>query len=187
MRAAVWLVAIVFSTYVQAKACHVSIHYTKAEIEAANIKLYEHDVYERDRDITGFDQRHGMLGEVLGNQQFFEQELQAWKSHPGRFEQEHHNLWRVIDGERLFDKKHGIVPTVVVVPTGPVHSGDAGGPIPTPDGQPGGGGSGPPIQPSAVPEPSSGVLGFTALLVGLFAWFARKRPLTRLKAFCHIL
>jgi len=180
-RAAAWLAAIVFSTCVQARACHVSIHYTKAEIDAANIRLYERDVYERDRDITGFDQRHGMLGEVLGNQQFFEQELQAWKSHPGQFEQEHHNLWRVIDGETLYDRRHGIEPSVVVAPTATLHPGGSGGSIPTPDGQPGGGGgSGPPVQPSAVPEPSSVVLGFTALIVGLLAWARRSRPLIRL-------
>ena len=174
-RAVVWLAAIGFSTCVQARACEVTIHYTKAEIEAANIRLYERDVYERDRDITGFDQRRPMLGEVLGNQQFYEQELQAWKAHPVRFKHEHHSLWRVVDGERLYDKRHGIEPLVAVVPNGLLHS---GGSNPTPDGQPGGGGSGIPVHASAVPEPSSGVLGLTALIVGLLAWVGRTRPLT---------
>ena len=179
-RAAVWSVAIVFLACVPARACHVTIVYTKAEIEAANIRLYERDVHDRDRDITGFDQRRGMLGEVLGNQQFYEQELQAWKSHPERFEHEHRSLWRVIEGERLYDKRHGIEPSIAVIPTGLVHSGGTGGSIPTPDGQPVGGGSGVPVHPSAVPEPSSGVLGLTALIGGLFVWIARRRPLTRL-------
>jgi hypothetical protein len=176
-KAALWLGAAVFSTCVQSKACHVSIHYTKAEIEAANVRLYERDVYERDRDITGFDRKHGMLGELLGNQQFFEQEFQAWKSHPGRFEHEHHKLWRVLDGEWLYNKRHGIEPSVVNAPPELLHS---GGSVPTPDGQPGGGDSGFSVHTSAVPEPSSGVLGLTALIAGLSAWAGRSRCLTRL-------
>jgi hypothetical protein len=171
-----WFAAVVCLMSVQTRACHVVIHYTKAEIEAANIRLYERDVSERDRDITGFDQRHGLLGEVLGSQQFYEQELQAWKSHPGRFDLEHPGLGRVIDGEMLYDKKHPFEPSVLPLPPELLHPGgpgDPGGSEQKTPGQPGGGGSGFQFQTASVPEPASGVLGFTALIVGLVAMIGR--------------
>ena len=173
-----WSVAFVSLLCVQTRACHVQIHYTKAEIDAAEIRRYESDMRERDRDITGFDARHGLLGEVLGSQQIFEQELQAWKSHTDQFELEHPSLWRVIEGDLLFHKKHPFDPSVVVVPSGLLHPGDPSDPVITPAGLPGRRKPGfPPIHPAVVPEPSSGVLGLMALTIGLLVTLVRAQPL----------
>jgi hypothetical protein len=170
-----WIAAVVCSTCVQTRACHVQVHFTKAEVDAANIRLYDRDVSERDRDITGFDQKHGMLGEVLGSQQFYEQELLAWKSHPVRFEHEHPGLGRVIDGDMLFHAKHPFEPSITVVPSGLLQPGDSGGTVPKTPGQPGGGIVTSQSQISSVPEPASGVLGFTALVVGLLVAALRRQ------------
>ena len=61
------------------QACSTHVHITRADIEGADLRLYERDVAARDRNITLFDERHPLIGRLLGDQQFYEQELAAWR------------------------------------------------------------------------------------------------------------
>jgi hypothetical protein len=171
-RMTVLIVALALVMCTPTWACHETIHFTKAEIEGANIRLYERDVSERDRNLTGFDQKHGMVSAVLGSQQIYAQDLEAWRLHPDRFGHEHHGLWRVIDGDMLFHKKHPYQQPIPPVPPGWLPRGGGG---PAPPGSPSGGGPGSPVHSyGTVPEPSSGVLGITAIVVGLLAAVCRR-------------
>jgi MYXO-CTERM domain-containing protein len=170
-----WVAAAVFLTCARAKACHVAVRYSEAQIEAADIRLYERDVHTRDLDITRFDHKHPLIGQVLGNQQFFEQELHDWKSHPGLFDREHPGLARVLEGEMLFQKKHPFEPSISTIPLGPLYPGNHGGAFPPGPGQPGDGNSDAVIHTASVPEPTSGILALAALIAGLFAAMRRSR------------
>jgi MYXO-CTERM domain-containing protein len=169
-----WIATAVFLTCARTKACPVVVHYSKAQIEAADLRLYERDVHTRDLDITRFDQKHPLIGQVLGNQQFYEQELHAWQSHPAVFDHEHPGLSRVLEGDMLYHKKHPYEPPTLTVPPEVSQPGNCGGCVPSGPGQPGDSNPDTGIQTASVPEPATGVLALTALIVGLVA--ARRRP-----------
>ena len=174
-KSTVSIVAIVLTLCTPTWACHQIIRYTKAEIETANVRLYEHEVSQRARDISGFDQKHGLIGAMLGNQRVYEQELQAWKSHPGRFKREHHRLWRLLDGDMLYHKKRPYETSISQIPPGLLPPGQSGGGGPTPPNPPHGGNPGFPVHPASVPEPASGVLALTALAAGVLTAIRRMR------------
>lgn len=174
-----WVAAVACLTFTRVNACHVTI-YTKAEVEAAHVSLYEHDVKARDLNPTGFDQKNPKIGELLGSQQYYQQELQAWQSKPMRFEHENPTLWHVLDGDMRYHKTHPFGPSILPVPIGPWPTGDRA-PVPLGGAQPGGGISNPEIQPSCVPEPASGVLMLTAVALGLVA-ASRRRCSKRLSS-----
>jgi hypothetical protein len=157
------------------KACHVAVHYSKAQIDAADIRLYERDVRTRDRDITLFDQRHPLLGQVLGNQQVYERELHDWKSHPGLFDREHPGLSRVLEGDMLYHKKHPFESPTLIVPPELLQPGSTSDTVRPPSGSAGAGNTDSGIVTASVPEPASGVLAFTALIAGLVAATRRVR------------
>ncbi len=170
-----WVAAVVFLTCARTEACHVPVHYTKAEIEAADVRLYERDVHSRDLDITRFDHKHPLIGQVLGSQQFYEQELHDWKSHPGLFDHKHPGLSRVLEGDMLYHEKHPFdSPSLTGVPPS-CHTGNPGGTVPTLPGQPGGAHPDSGIDTASVPEPASGVLAVAALIVGVFVAVRRSR------------
>jgi hypothetical protein len=178
------VVAALFLMCARTKACHVAIHYSKAQIEAADIRLYEKDVHTRDLNTTRFDHKHALLGQILGNQQFYEQELHAWQSHPGLFNHEHPGLSRVLEGDLLYHKKHPFEPPTVTSPSGSSHPDNSGDVVPPGSCQPGGGNSdganpGTGIHTASVPEPASGALALTALIVGLVAASRRSRTKIR--------
>jgi hypothetical protein len=177
-----WIAAAVFLTCERSKACHVAVHYSKAQIEAADIRLYERDVHTRDLDVTRFDHNHPLLGKVLGHQQFFEQELHAWQSHPGVFDHEHPGLSRVLEGDLLYHKKHPYEPPTLTVPSEPSHPDNSGGLVPPGPGQPGGSNPDTGTHTASVPEPATGVLALTALIVGLVAARRRSRSNSRPEA-----
>jgi hypothetical protein len=172
-----WVAAAVFLTCARTNACHVAVHYSKAQIEAADIRLYERDVHTRDLDITRFDQKHHLLGQVLGSQQFFEQEWHDWKSHPGLFNHEHPGLSRILEGDMLYHKKHPIEPSTSTIAPSALHPGNPGVPVLPATEQPGGGNPDSGTHMASVPEPSSGVLALTALIGGLYAAFRRSRSM----------
>ena len=174
-----WVAAALFLLCARAKACHVAVHYSKAEIEAADIRLYKRDVQNRDLDTTRFDEKHPLLGEVLGNQQVFEQEFHDWKSHPYLFNREHPGLSRVLEGDMLYHKKHPFEPSTVTIPVEVLNPTHTGGPVPPGSVQPAGGSPGNGIHAGSVPEPASGVMALTALVVGLAAAVKRSRSNTR--------
>jgi hypothetical protein len=177
-----WIAAAVFLTCARTKACHVVVHYSKAQIEAADLRLYERDVHTRDLDITRFDQKHPLIGQVLGNQQFYEQELHAWQSHPGRFDHEHPGLSRVLEGDLLYHKKHPYEPPTLTVPSEPSQPGNCGGSVPPGQVQPGNSNPDTGIHTASVPEPATGVLALTALIIGLVAARRRSRSNSRPEA-----
>jgi hypothetical protein len=176
-----WVAAAVFLTCAPTNACHVAVHYSKAQIQAADIRLYERDVHTRDLDITRFDQKHHLLGEVLGNQQIFERELHDWKSHPGLFDHEHPGLSRVLEGDMLYHKKHPIEPSTLTIGPSVLHPGYPGVTVLPGEDKPGGGNPDSGTHTASVPEPSASVLALTALIVGLCAAFRRSRLSTCLR------
>jgi hypothetical protein len=169
-----WVAAVACFTCTHVNACHVTIHYTKAQIEAAHVRLYEQDVRVQALDPTNFDLKHPQIGQMLSSQQYYEQELLAWKSKPERFEHENPALWHVLDGDMLFHKRHPFQPSIISVPTGWLPPGNPGA-MPTGGGQPGGGIFDPGIQPAGVPEPSSVILGLTAVIMSVVAVISRWR------------
>jgi hypothetical protein len=177
-----WIAAAVFLTCARTKACHVVVHYSKAQIEAADLRLYERDVHTRDLDITRFDQKHPLIGQVLGNQQFYEQELHAWQSHPGRFDHEHPGLSRVLEGDMLYHKKHPYEPPSLTVPPELSQPGNSSGCVPLGPGQPGGSNPDTGTHLASVPEPASGILALTALIVGVVVARRRSRSNTHPEA-----
>ncbi len=170
-----WVAAVVFLTCASTNACHVAVHYSKAQIETADIRFYERNVHTRDLDTALFDHEHVLIGHALGDQQYYEQELHKWEAHPGLFAQEHLCLSRVLEGDMLYHERHPIEPATVTIPAVQLPPGTAGGTIPQGPGQPGGGNAGSGINTASVPEPASGVLALTALIVGLFAAIRRSR------------
>jgi len=159
---------------VPAEACHVQIHYTKSEIDAAHIALYEHEEKLQDNNPTGFDQKHPLLGQLLSNQEVHDNLLQQFESHPKHFEHQYPFLWKVLDGDRLDHEKHPFAPPISPSPVNivPITEDSQGNP-----GDPGiHGGSKPGGGPSvgSVPEPSTGVLMLSALIAGLLGAASRR-------------
>jgi len=156
---------------VAAKACHVTIHYTKAEIDEAHIRLYEHEERLMDKNPAGFDQKYPLLDQMLSNHGVYLNLLQGFESHRKVFEHQNPFLWRVLDGDMLYHEKHPFAPPISPTPVsgnpfdkgGPGTPGIPGGPGPSPDF---GGGS--------VPEPPAGILMFSALIAGLLGAAARQ-------------
>jgi hypothetical protein len=169
-KAAPWVAAAVLLTSERTSACCVQVHYTKAQVEAADIRLYERDVKTRGQNVTIFDQKHPLLGQVLGSEQVYEQELSDWKKHPGLFELEHPYLTRVLEGDKLYHEKHPYAPAIE--PTASYEPGSPENSVPT---QPGGGNPDDNLHGASVPEPGSGVLMLVAALAGLIATGHRAR------------
>jgi hypothetical protein len=169
-----WFLVLVVSSClaVRTSACHVTIHYTKAQIEAADLRLYERDLSAWNRNPTTFDEKKPAIRELLGSQQVYENDLAERNSHPVKFEYEHSYLSKVLEGDVLYHEKHPNLPPLLLLPPGvvdapdpnqPTHSSEPGGggtPPPTSSGQPG-------VGAASVPEPSSGVLILTPTILGL--------------------
>ncbi len=163
---------------------------TKAEVRAARILLYEHEMSLFDKDPTRFDDHDPVLGRILASEQGSDAFL-AKHTFPRLLCKHTPFLGRVIDGDILYLRLHPFA----IPPTGP-DSGPTppggntsdgippGGTGTTPDGGgPGGhdpagggsgGGSGPTIHPSAVPEPSSGVILASGVALALIAALRRR-------------
>jgi hypothetical protein len=176
-----WVAAAVFLTAAPTKAGHIPVHHSKEQIETADIKFYERNVHARDLDTTLFDHEHRLIGRVLGNQQYYEHELHKWELHPGLFVQEHLCLSRVLEGDMLYHERHPIEPSTLTIPAVQLPPGNPGGTVLPGVLQPGGGNPDTDIHTSSVPEPASGVLAFTALIVGVYAAYRRSRFNTCLK------
>jgi hypothetical protein len=166
-------VACLFVTGGHVRACHTEIHYTKAQIQAAEIKLYEHAVIKN---------------VALGNEQTLQQLLAERSLHPRLFAAEHPELLKELKGDMLYHKKHPFSsPIVLTAPITPVTSSPSVPRVPpdiVPPGSPAGSppGSEPPtssgqLSGASVPEPSSGLLGLTGVVIGLL-FAIRDRRLT---------
>jgi hypothetical protein len=169
---------------------------TKAEVRAARILLYEHEMSVFDKDPTRFDEHHPVLGRILASEQGFDAFL-AKHTFPRLLCKHTPFLWRVIDGDILYHRLHPFAVPTSGSESGPTPPGGStsdgtppGGTGTTPDGggpgghDPGsgggsGGGSGPTIRPASVPEPSSGILMVSGVTLALIAAF-RRRIYTRL-------
>jgi hypothetical protein len=169
-----WLAPLAVFASVNAEACHSEIHYTKAQIDAADLRLYEHDVKMRDLNTGKFDLLHAPVGTLLGSEQVYEKEWDERKKHPGLFAREHHHLWRILEGDHLYHEKH---PYTSPQELGPPSSIPVGPEVPGPTGPvgPGPGKPGNTILPASVPEPASGALMLVATAVGLVAASRRRR------------
>jgi PEP-CTERM motif len=160
-----------------------SVHYTKAEVRAERIVLYEHEMGLYNRDPALFDEQHPVLGRILASEEGFDAFL-AKHTFPRLLCKHTPFLWRVIDGDILYHRLHPFakppsVPDTVLTPPGgntadntPPGGGDPGGRDPGGGGP--GGGSGPTIHPASVPEPSSLVLLATAGGLALVAAVRRR-------------
>ena len=165
-----------------------SVHVTKAEDQAARIRLYEHEVKLRDENPTAFDHKFPTLGKVLASEQGFDEFL-AERTFPRLLCVHTPFLWRVVDGDILYHRLHPW-PSPPVVPNGgpPLAPGDlpsgdspgGGGPgagEPGGSGAPGGGGT---VGVNSVPEPSSLALLASGATLALIAAIRRRiyKPLT---------
>jgi hypothetical protein len=164
---------------VPARACHVQIHYTKAQINAAHIALYEHELKLQDKNPTGFDRAHPLLGALLANQGVYGNLVQQFESHPQQFEQQNPFLSKVLEGDTLYQEKHPLASAVLSKPVNLISSQQGG------QGNPDIGGSGSLGDPdvASVPEPSTGLLMLFALIAGAMLAASRRavnclRPLT---------
>jgi hypothetical protein len=173
LRIIVWILAIV-SNWVSApaEACSVQIHFSKSQIEAAHIALYEREEKLWDQNPAPFDLKHPLLGELLSNQGVYDNLLQNWESHPVRFEHQNSFLWRVLDGDMLYHEKHPFEPAISpstgnVLPLEVSGQGNPGNPqgVQKPSG-------GSDI--ASVPEPSAGVLMLSAPIAGLLGAASRR-------------
>jgi hypothetical protein len=158
-----------------------SVHVTKAEDQAARIRLYEHEVTLRDEDPTAFDHRYPTLGKVLASEQGFDAFL-AERTFPRLLCVHTPFLWRVVDGDILYHRIHPW-PTPPLVSDGgpPLTPGNLPSSDPPGSGGPGGNGPGDPgnpgggtVQVNSVPEPSSWVIMGSGVTVALLA-AARRR------------
>ena len=172
------IAAIGFSVSGHARACHETVHYTKAQVDAANIRLYERNV-SRARAISRVST--GNMGGSARCSGASSTTSRSWTT--GNHIRSDSNASttasaRMIDGDRLFHKKHPFDPTISGVPLSLL---DPSVSVPTRPGPHHGGDPSRPADPTyAVPEPSTGVLGFTAVVVGIFA--AMRRTQRRISA-----
>jgi hypothetical protein len=172
------LPALVLIVVPNATATGGSVHigFTKAEVQAARVELYVHEMHLRAEDPTSFDHKYPVLGKILASEHGFDEFLA--KHTFARLLCKHTPfLWRVIDGDILYHKVHPFAPGPLIpnsMPAmhtdGPQWAGGAGGQ--GHDHDPGGAGGG--IPSNAVPEPSSWVLTVTGLAFTLLI-LARRR------------
>jgi hypothetical protein len=163
-----------------ARAGSVHLDVTKPEVQAARVRLYEHEVDLRDKDPEAFDHKYPVLGKVLASEQGYDEFLS--KHTFDRLLCKHTPfLWRVIDGDILYHRIHPFL----ITPKDPVCPPDPHTYIPPPGGGSAGhggdpGGSGGLIHPDAVPEPSSWMLMAAGAIFALLA-ATRRRIYLRLK------
>ena len=170
---------VLFASWTEyARAGSVDIHLSKAGVEAARIRLYEHEMNLRAQDPASFDRKHPVLGKLLTGEKGLDDFLRQRTFHHGLLCVHTPFIWRVVDGDILYHKKHpfGSLPLIpgggpaFNVDNGPGASASAGGG----SGAHGTGGSGDTFHPSSVPEPSAWVLMASGLVLALVA-FARRR------------
>jgi PEP-CTERM motif len=154
-----------------ASAGSVQLGVSKAEVQAARVRLYEHEMHLRDENPAAFDHKYHLLGKILASEQGYD-----------AFLNEHtfskllcvHTpfLWRVVDGDILYHRIHPFAAGLAdhtnpgphaysLSEEGGTHRENAAG-------------SGGPFSPHAVPEPSSWVLMASGLALALLA-LARRR------------
>jgi hypothetical protein len=159
----------------RASAGSVHVNYTKAEVQAARIKLYEHEMALRDADPTRFDQHRPVLGRILASEQGFDSFL-AKHTFPRLLCVHTPFIWRVVDGDILYHKIHPFAEPPSVPDLGPPFpGGETSDNIPPGSGgPPGGGGSGTTVHVASVPEPSSWVILATGVTLALIAALRRR-------------
>ena len=92
-----------------ASAGSVHVGVSKAEVQAARVRLYEHEMHVRAEDPKAFDQKYHLLGKVLASEQGYNEFL---KEHMFSKLLCVHTpfLWRVVDGDILYHKIHPFGP-----------------------------------------------------------------------------
>jgi hypothetical protein len=151
--------------------------YSKAHVEAARIRLYEHEVELRELNPTRFDEQHPVLGTVLASEEGYDKFLSD-HTFKKLFCEHTPFLWRVVAGDIFYHEIHPFE----ISPPGP-----GGGPPPVDHGSTGGspfsgggsppggpGGSGGSVGTASVPEPSSWVLMTAGLMVAALAYGRRR-------------
>ncbi len=161
-----------------------SVRVTKPEVQAERILLYEHEMGLYNRDPTRFDEQHPVLGRILASEEGFDAYL-AKHTFPRLLCKHTPFLWRVIDGDILYHRLHPFakppsVPDTELTPPG----GNTSDSTPPGGGGPGGG-SGPTIHQSSVPEPSSWVILASGVALAFIAALRRRiyRRLTSARGF----
>jgi PEP-CTERM motif len=163
------LALISFSNMV-ASAGSVHLGFSKAEVQAARVRLYEHEMHLRAENPAAFDRKHPVLGSVLASEQGYNE---FFKEHTFSKLLCVHTpfLWRVVAGDILYHKIHPFVSPqfipdnlTALQPGGPPWDGGSHDQGPA-TGDPGG------LihSTAAVPEPSSWVLMAAGLVFALLA------------------
>ena len=157
-----------------------SVNYTKAEVQAARILLYEHEMGVYNRDPTRFDEHHPVLGRILASEAGYDAFL-AKHTFPRLLCVHTPFLWRVIDGDILYHKLHPFAKPPSVPDTAPAPPAGDSPDVEPPGGNGGpaggggpGGGSGGTIHQASVPEPSSFVILATGCGLALLAAIRRR-------------
>jgi len=163
-----------------ARAGSVTLHDSgqmKAEVVAARIRLYEHEMNLRADNPAAFDHKFPVLGRVLANEQGYDAFLNEHRF--AKLLCVHTPfLWRVVAGDIFYHRLHPWSTSAQGPDGAQVVNGDGwpGGPDPSGPGSQGrnAGGSGGSIHPNSVPEPSSWVLAASALVLALLALIRRR-------------
>ena len=148
-----------------------SVRVTKAEDQAARIRLYEHEMKLRSLDPAHFDHKYPTLGKVLASEQGFDNFL-AKHTFPRLLCVNTPFLWRVIAGDIFYHKLHPWQTTTADsggAPTFPSGDPPGGSPAGGPGTTDPGGTGGTTVQVNSVPEPSSLVLLGSGLTLALVA------------------
>ena len=124
-----------------------------------------------------FAHAHPFYTHMFENQVMMDRLVARWEAHEQRFEYWHNSLWKILDAYAI---EHEAPPSFL--PTGLPSSSngvsEARGGVPV-GGNPGGGGQGI-VSVAGVPEPSSGVVMVSGLIVGLMGftwrWVPRRSP-----------
>jgi PEP-CTERM motif len=154
-----------------ASAGSVHLGITKAEVQAARVRLYEHEMHLRDQAPNAFDHKHPLLGKVLASEKGLDEFL---TDHTFSKLLCVHTpfLWRVVYGDILYHRMHPFVTTQPIPDSlPPSHHGA----LPSEGGSPGHDqGPGGLISSASVPEPSSWVM-MSAGLAFVLLTLARRR------------
>ena len=133
------------------------------KMAAANEAYYEGILNRYHQHPAEFEHNHPFYAKMFNDPTMLNNLVHRWEAHEERFEYWHFCLWKVLDGYLVYEQSLSL-PIIPPAPSGNSGIGAQG------SGGTGNGG----IGAQSVPEPSTGVLWTSGLMVGL-GWLAWRR------------
>jgi hypothetical protein len=134
------------------------------KLAVANEAYYEGILNRYHQHPAEFEHNHPFYAKMFNDPTMMNNLVHRWEAHEERFEYWHLCLWKVLDGYLVYEQSLSLPTHVLPPPSGNSGIGAQG------SGGTGNGG----IGAQSVPEPSTGVLWTSGLLVGL-GWLAGRR------------